>query len=79
VSARTIRSARNLARAELAREARAEARDQAREAAAAAIAETLRQHPEIGQLTRRGRPVYYVTAPAYREAADPLELLGGAP
>jgi hypothetical protein len=80
MSARTIRTARNLARRRLDADARAEARGRAAEVAAAGVAAVLRHHPEIGQLTRNGRPVYYVTAPVYREAAHPAELVaGGAP
>lgn len=35
------------------------------------------QHPQVGELMmRKGRPVFYVTAPEYREAADPRDLVG---
>lgn len=35
----------------------------------------LNDHPEIGVLMRNGEPVYYRSAPAYREASDPAELV----
>ena len=31
-------------------------------------------HPQIGELIRKGRPVFYITAPDYRESADPRDL-----
>lgn len=35
---------------------------------------TLAANPHIGVLSRNGSPVYYVTTPEYREAADPRTL-----
>jgi hypothetical protein len=32
-------------------------------------------NPQIGQLIRRGKPVYYVNAPTYTEASNPRELV----
>jgi hypothetical protein len=43
-----------------------------------ADARVLAANPQIGKLMRNGKPVYYVTAPEYREAARPFELVGGA-
>lgn len=39
------------------------------------IAGVLRDHPEIGELCRKGLRVFYVTAPAYRENRDPAALI----
>lgn len=38
-------------------------------------AEFAAMYPHVGVLTRRGRPVYYVNTPAYRESADPRALV----
>ena len=38
-------------------------------------AEFLKQHLEIGILMRRGKKIYYVNAPSYREASDPMDLV----
>lgn len=39
------------------------------------MAATLKESPQIGCLVRNGAKVYYVTAPVYREAADPASLV----
>ncbi len=35
----------------------------------------LRDNPEIGVLIRKGKPVYYVNQPVYREHRDPAALV----
>lgn len=46
----------------------------AKAARLAEIDAVLKAHPEIGVLWRRGRQVYYVTAPTYVEADRPEDL-----
>jgi len=35
----------------------------------------LDKNPQIGQLTRNGKTVYYVNLPVYKEAYCPIDLL----
>jgi hypothetical protein len=46
----------------------------ARSAAADAVAAEVAAMPHIGKLIRKGRTVYYVNAPLYRESENPRDL-----
>lgn len=35
----------------------------------------LQAYPNIGTITRKGKVVYYVTSPEYREASHPSQLI----
>ena len=39
------------------------------------IQQILVTYPNIGTLTRKGRTIYYVNWPVYREAYHPIELV----
>jgi hypothetical protein len=39
------------------------------------IAQFLIANPQIGVLNRKGKTVYYICTPHYREAHHPLELI----
>ena len=52
------------------------ARIDARVAEENRVAAILQANPQIGVLIRKGKSVYYINWPTYREARDPADLCG---